>query len=222
MNTLSKPKAILFDWDNTLVDTWPLIHRAMNVVMKHMGHAEWSFDQVKSNVKHSMRDAFPELFGERWQEAATLYQQSYRSLHLEEIAPLAGAQEVLKRIKAAGIYCAVVSNKRGPTLRLEVEQLGWQEYFLKTVGADDAERDKPHADPAIMALDGSGLAAVDGIWFVGDTGVDLECAHHIGASPILYGEHSTDGKMHDGWAFAAHAIDHTDFLKLLAANGVGQ
>jgi phosphoglycolate phosphatase len=30
MNKLSIPRAILFDWDNTLVDTWPLIHTAMN------------------------------------------------------------------------------------------------------------------------------------------------------------------------------------------------
>ena len=26
---LPKPKAVIFDWDNTLVDTWPLIHQAI-------------------------------------------------------------------------------------------------------------------------------------------------------------------------------------------------
>lgn len=222
MTTLTKPKAILFDWDNTLVDTWPLIHRSLNVVLEHMGHPIWSFDDVKNNVKRSMRDAFPEMFGDRWQEAADLYQKTYRSLHLEAITPLDGAVDVLKRIQQAGIYCAVVSNKRGDSLRLESSQLDWNGYFVKTVGAQDAPRDKPHADPAIMALDGSGITAADGIWFVGDTGVDLECAHHIGAAAILYGEHETDGKTHDEWPFTAHVRDHADFLKLLAANGVGQ
>jgi len=221
MSTLKTPKAILFDWDNTLVDTWPLIHRSLNVVLTHMGHPEWSYEQVKGNVKRSMRDAFPEMFGDRWQEAADLYQSTYRSLHLDALTPLDGAESVLAQIKRAGVYCGVVSNKRGDSLRLESGKLGWDHYFVKTVGAQDAARDKPHADPAIMALDGSGIAAADGIWFIGDTGVDLECAQHLGAAAILYGEHATDGATHDGCPFDAHVRDHTALAALLAANGVG-
>lgn len=221
MSTLMKPKAILFDWDNTLVDTWPLIHRSLNVVLRHMGHDEWSYEQVKSSVKRSMRDAFPEMFGDRWHEAADLYQTTYRSLHLEAITPLEGAEDVLKQIQRSGIYCAVVSNKRGESLRLEAAQLEWEGYFVKTIGAQDAKRDKPHPDPAIMALDGSGITAADGIWFVGDTGVDLECAKHIGAAAILYGEHNTVNGTHDECAFTAHVVDHAALSKLLAANGVG-
>ena len=30
---LPKPKAVIFDWDNTLVDTWPLIHEAIDKTM---------------------------------------------------------------------------------------------------------------------------------------------------------------------------------------------
>ena len=30
---LSKPRAIVFDWDNTLVDSWPCIHTAMNATL---------------------------------------------------------------------------------------------------------------------------------------------------------------------------------------------
>ena len=33
---LKKPKAIVFDWDNTLVDTWPIIHMAINQTMQTM------------------------------------------------------------------------------------------------------------------------------------------------------------------------------------------
>lgn len=221
MRTLSSPKAILFDWDNTLVDTWPLIHRSLNVALEHMGHPTWSYEQVKASVKRSMRDAFPEMFGDRWQEAADLYQKTYRSLHLEAITPLDGAEDVLKQIQRSGVYCAVVSNKRGDSLRLECSQLGWEKYFVKTIGAQDAARDKPHADPAIMALDGSGITAADGVWFIGDTGVDLECAQHLGAAAVLYGEHTTNGKTHDDCAFDVHVRDHAALAALLATNGVG-
>ena len=27
---LPKPKAVIFDWDNTLVNTWPIIHDEVN------------------------------------------------------------------------------------------------------------------------------------------------------------------------------------------------
>ena len=89
--TLPKPRAILFDWDNTLVDTWPLIHSALNMTLRYMGHPEWSLEKVHAEVKHSMRDSFPAMFGDRWEEAGKHYQASYRSINLSELTPLPGA-----------------------------------------------------------------------------------------------------------------------------------
>lgn len=206
MTKLPTPRAILFDWDNTLVDTWPIIHTALNMTLRHMGHPEWSAEKVRTEVKQSMRDSFPEMFGERWKEAADMYQQSYRSIHLEQLQPLAGAAEMLAAIPPE-VFVAVVSNKQGPTLRKELAHLGWEGFFSAQVGATDAPRDKPHADPALLALKDSGIAANASVWFVGDTGVDLECALHLGATPILYGPHETNGGVHDGFPFLAHARD---------------
>lgn len=201
---LPRPTAVLFDWDNTLVDTWPVIQRALNATLAYMGHEPWPIERVKQDVKRSMRDSFPELFGERWQEASERYQQDYRSIHLEAIKALDGAEDMLKELSRTGVFMALVSNKRGPSLRLECEALGWTPYFTVAIGADDAERDKPHAAPALMALAGSGIEPGPHIWFIGDTGVDLECASALGATPILYGDHETNGKTHDGWPYAAH------------------
>jgi len=214
--TLPTPTAILFDWDNTLVDTWPVIHRALNATLAHMGHAPWPIERVKRDVKRSMRDSFPELFGERWQEAAERYQQDYRAIHLDEIRALAGAEAMLESLATKDVFVALVSNKRGPSLRKESTALGWDKFSKATIGADDAARDKPHADPALLALKDSGVAPGAHIWFIGDTGVDLECAAQIGATPILYGEHTTDGKTHDGHPFAYHVRDHAQLQAVLA------
>lgn len=219
---LPKPQAILFDWDNTLVDTWPLIHRALNIAQNHFGLQAWSLEEVQSKAKKSMRDSFPELFGAHAEEAGQIYQRSYREMHLE-IPPINGAEETLARIAEAGIYCAAVSNKQAPSLREEIGYLGWNAYFNKAVGSGDAARDKPSPDPAIMALEGSDVQANNGqvIWFVGDTGVDLECASHIGAVAVLYGaSHEPESGMHDGFPFHAHARSHQSLQDLLAAVGV--
>lgn len=38
---LRKPKAIIFDWDNTLVDSWPVIQHAIDHTMVEMGKEPW-------------------------------------------------------------------------------------------------------------------------------------------------------------------------------------
>ena len=71
------PKAIIFDWDNTLVNTWPLIDYAMNKMLKKMGHKKWNEEELRSRTHLSMRDYFPELFGDRWREAGKIYVDTY-------------------------------------------------------------------------------------------------------------------------------------------------
>ena len=36
------PKAVIFDWDNTVVDTWPLIYYSINKMLEEIGHQKWS------------------------------------------------------------------------------------------------------------------------------------------------------------------------------------
>ncbi len=215
---LPKPRAILFDWDNTLVDTWPLIHQAMNMTLRHMGKPEWSFEKVLAEVKHSMRDSFPELFGERWKEAGDFYTASYRSINLTHLTPLVGAETMLASIPRPAVYTGVVSNKQSVTLRQEVPQLGWEKYFNVWIGAGDAARDKPYADPALLALKDSGIEAGPHVWFVGDTGADLGCAQNAGFTPILYRPKAVEAAQFDGYPFAAQAKSQQELQALIAAS----
>lgn len=218
--TLPTPRAIIFDWDNTLVDTWPLIHEALEVTFRAMGGQPWTLEQTTARVRKSMRDSFPELFGERWQEAGEIYQKHYRSVHLNKLEPLPLAREVLEAVRAHGLYCAVVSNKKAVSLHKEVEALGWGGYFDRVVGSDDAPRDKPHCDPVLHAFDRSGIAPGPDVWFVGDSEIDLECALNTGCTAILYG---TLARAHPeytashfiGFPYHAHAHEHDEMLKLL-------
>ena len=56
------PKALVFDWDNTLVDSWVMIHRALERTFIAMGRRPWTLDEAKRRVRASARDAFPKLF----------------------------------------------------------------------------------------------------------------------------------------------------------------
>jgi phosphoglycolate phosphatase len=182
---LKKPRALLFDWDNTLVDSWDIIHAAMEETFAAMGVAPWTFEETRLRVRYSMRESFPKLFGESWEDAARVFYEAFERLHLERLSPQSGAGEMLAALHEGGAWLGVVSNKTGRYLRQEAEHLGWNRYFGRVVGAGDAPRDKPAGDPVHMALAGSKIVASHAVWFVGDAGIDMEIAHRTGCLPVL-------------------------------------
>jgi phosphoglycolate phosphatase len=200
----ARPRAILFDWDNTLVDSWPSIHAALVVTFEHFGLEPWTFEQTQARVRHSLRDSFPHLFGDRWEEAGEFYLAEFRRIHLDLLTPLAGAHALLQDLAGRGIYLGVVSNKTGLTLRREAEHLGWTPLFGRLVGAQDAARDKPAVDPVDLALSGSGIERGPSVWFVGDTDIDMLCATRSGCVPFLVRGHPPGADEFAGSAPAWH------------------
>ncbi len=182
---VKRPKAILFDWDNTLVDNWLAITDALNVTLIAMGQEPWTKEQALSRVRKSLRDSFPEMFGERWEEAAKIFYDRFEEAHLEMLRPKEGAGEMLAALKEQGFYLAVVSNKTGGYLRKECAHLDWNGYFSQIVGATDAKQDKPDPEPLRQALNGSGFSLGEDVWYVGDADIDLECAHNGACVPVL-------------------------------------
>jgi phosphoglycolate phosphatase len=184
---LSPPRAILFDWDNTLVNTWPTIVECYHDTFTALGLAPWTAAEVQARAHGSLRDFFPGLFGSRAVDAERIFYETFHRIHLERLEPLPGAAALLAHCNAMGCYVAVVSNKVGDNLRAELAHLGWQHWIARAVGAKDAKRDKPAPDPILMALDGTGIAPDESVWMVGDTPADLKCAHAAGCLPVLVG-----------------------------------
>jgi phosphoglycolate phosphatase len=183
---MSLPDAILFDWDNTLVDTWPCITRAMNTTLEAMGHDPWTEAEAQRRIARSLRESFPDLFGGAWQEAAEIFYRTFAEVHIEMLSPLRGAAALLDHLAEDGVLLAVVSNKTGRYLREEADHLGWTPYFHRVVGAGDAPRDKPSTDVVRLALKDSGIdPSVQTVWFVGDMPVDMQCGHDSGCKTVL-------------------------------------
>ena len=181
-----RPRALLFDWDNTLVDSWAAIRHALNVTLQAMGQDAWSIEETRARVRASVRDTFPRLFGARAAEATEIFYRTFEADHLENLRPRPGAQEMLEGLaEDRHLYLAVVSNKQGRLLRREARHLGWDRFFARLVGANDAARDKPAVEAVDLALEGAGLAAGPQVWFVGDTDIDMLCARNAACLPVL-------------------------------------
>jgi len=186
---LPRPKAIIFDWDNTLIDSWLTIHGALVATFEAMGRTPWTLDETRSRVRTSLREGFPGLFAERWEEAAKVFYAAYEAVHLERLMPLPGAAALLEALSARGdIHLAVVSNKRGSILRLEAGHLRWDRHFRAVVGAGDAARDKPSPEPLMLALVDDAIRPGPDVWYVGDADIDVEFACRTGCTPVLLSE----------------------------------
>jgi phosphoglycolate phosphatase len=183
--SLLKPKAILFDWDNTLVDSWAVIFDALNFTLKSFGKKPWSIIETKTRVRKSLRDSFPDLFGEEWEKAADTFYKRFDDIHITCLRSVEGAQRMLDGMLKQDIFMGVVSNKHGDYLRKEVRHLGWGKYFSSLVGATDAKNDKPSTEPVSLALSDCTYKSGAHIWFVGDADIDMECATSSDLTPIL-------------------------------------
>jgi phosphoglycolate phosphatase len=168
----TRPRAVLFDWDNTLVDSWPTIIECYHQTFSALGETPWTGQEVRDRAHGSLRDVFPGLFGERAGFAEKVFFETFHSIHLERLTALPGAESLLEHAVGGGLHVAVVSNKVGSNLRVELKHLGWDRWVKIAVGARDCERDKPAPDPIFKALDGTGIAPADA-WMIGDTPADL-------------------------------------------------
>ncbi len=222
IKNFGKPKAVLLDWDNTLADSWGVIHRALNAAFREMGKEEWSYEDIlngRDNIHHSLRESFPLLFGSDWEKAREIYYKHFLAVHIQEIKLLEGAKETLDELKKLNINLAIVSNKTGQYLRDELNHLQISHYFDKIIGATDAEKDKPHADPILMALHGSNIHQDDypqKVWMVGDSKTDIEAAINANCVPVIFG--NADVKKYSEKSVIGKIKDHSHFQEVMRSS----
>lgn len=185
------PSAIVFDWDNTLVDAWAGIVGALNEVFREFGLPPWTLEEGRQRIRGPMRESFPPLFGDRWEAAVAAFGPAMARVHLDHLAVLPGTVAMLDI--ARRVPLGIVSNKAGPFLRREVEHLGWQTRFRSVIGAGDCAADKPHPTPVFHALSTIGVQPGPSVWYIGDTALDLKTAHAAGCTAVLLGDAAHDG-----------------------------
>lgn len=182
----SYPDIVLFDWDGTLVDTFPLLHAAHNHVRATFDYPLWPKQEAEENIRLSARESFPKIFGQEAEKAMEIYYSYVRQNHLEKLKVFKDAENLLKTLKKHDIQTGVISNKKHDILEKEITFLGWQDYFSVVVGAGIAKTDKPTPAPLFFALDHLDTKEQhDLVWYVGDTKEDMECALAADISPVF-------------------------------------
>lgn len=188
MTGLVKPIGIFFDMDGTLIDSYGFLMKAHNHVRTVFELPSFTEDEFLFNLSRTTREVYRELYGEQEGEARDVLKAYIESHQEERIVPMKGAREMLEFFHAqGGVKLGVVSNMTPALLRSQIAILGWEHYFgAAVVGAWEAGKAKPDAEPLFLAAERAGLAwAPERIWMVGDTETDLGCARAAGCVGIL-------------------------------------
>ncbi|MDN5248373.1 MAG: HAD-IA family hydrolase [Wolbachia endosymbiont of Tyrophagus putrescentiae] len=184
--------AVLFDWDNTLVDTQENILNAIKHTINLMGYSKKAADR---NSHESRKDYMISLFGDAWKKANTIYQQYLDQALLQNITLNPGVEKMLKILKNHDIYLAIVSNKKNTNLRKEVAHFKLDTYFDRIVGSGDTLEDKPSSVPLLFALEEATLPInKENVFFVGDSITDILSAKSANCLPIVYNQSVGDNE----------------------------
>ena len=186
--------AVLFDLDGTLLDTAADITLALNRTLSEYGWPQIAESEARCMIGRGspmlIRRA-AETQGRRIDEAlqAAMVERFFHHYgdlqEREEYAakPYPGVRDALRRLHAAGLRTAVVTNKQhrfalGLLQRLEL--IAWVDLV---VGGDTCERRKPDPQPLLYACERLG-SPVGSTLMVGDSINDVQAARAAGIAVV--------------------------------------
>jgi HAD superfamily hydrolase (TIGR01509 family) len=174
-------RAVLFDWDGTLVNSADKTFRCYVSVFARYGIA---FDRVLFEATYSpdwqQTYVAVGLPKDKWREADALWIDCYQSSPSDL---LARAPHALARIRAGSLAQGIVSSGDGRRVRRELQALGVAAFFDAVVCGGDTERRKPHPEPLLRALDRLGMAPAEAA-YVGDSPEDIEMSRAAGVFAV--------------------------------------
>ncbi|MFJ5233812.1 HAD family hydrolase [Kitasatospora sp. NPDC088391] len=157
----SRPAAVLFDMDGTLVDTEHLWWQAAAELAAELDLTLTDADlpdvlgqaveHTAAHLHRTSRTARPEA------DLAARLNESFAAKVAAGTVPRPGALDLLAALHAAGVPTALVSASPRRVVDLVLGTLG-PHWFTTTLAAEDTPRTKPHPDPYLAAAERLALA----------------------------------------------------------------
>lgn len=175
--------------DGTLVDNTAVHVRAFGIFCARYGVEDWEaklssvFGMGNDDI---MRLILPEeVIRERGMAALADEKEAiYREIYAPDIYPIEGLIDLLKKLRAAGIPCAVGSSGGKVNVDFVLDKCGIREYFDAQVSGDMVSRCKPDPEIYLTAAKALGLTPAECIVFE-DARAGIESARRAGAGRIV-------------------------------------
>jgi phosphoglycolate phosphatase len=211
-------RAVLFDFDGTLADSFAAITASTNHVRVTYGLPTLSESEVRGHVGYGLAQLLQTLVPNApTDDAIACYRAHHQMVLLSHTKLMPGVAETIPELARRGFKMGVCSNKRVEFTRQLVAGLGLGEYFPAVLGPDDVgNQPKPHPAMLLEGLNRVGASPSEAV-YVGDMVVDVQTAKAAGVPVwlVLGGAHAHE----DTTALAPDRVlpHFADMLALLPA-----
>ncbi|MEX2673491.1 MAG: HAD-IA family hydrolase [Phycisphaeraceae bacterium] len=220
---MTRPHAILFDLDGTLIDSLADIASAANASLRDLAQPTHHTPDYRMMVGDGadvlMRRALPADQQHLADEGLALFKQHYAQHVADETALYEGMDDTLDALTERGFPMAIVTNKPQAAADQIAAKLLTRWTWVCTTGHCEGVPKKPDPTSALAAAEAAGVAPGRCL-FVGDSKTDMLTATAAGmvAVGVTWGfRDRAELVAHD----AAHVIDHPqELLTLLPDNAV--
>jgi pyrophosphatase PpaX len=174
-------RAVIFDWDGTLVDSAEATYRSYVSLFSHFGirFDRRRFAETYSPAWQRTYRALG-LREEHWPEADRRWRTYYSA---ETNALLPGVHSALERLATAGLRLGIVSSGERQRVVAELADLEVARFFEVVVCGDDLQFKKPRPEPLERAIRELAVRPEDAA-YVGDSPEDVEMTKAAGAFAI--------------------------------------
>ena len=175
-------RGLVFDFDGTLVDSYPLIEEAFAHVMRTHRLDEAARVLFRQSRGLPLPEQMKLVAPQMWEDLVATYRSIDATLGHARV--FRGIPTLVRKLHQAGAPLGVVSCKRRALVEAELEAAGLRAYFDVVIGYEDVTPPKPAPDPLLAAIGQLGLSRAHSI-YVGDSMVDLETGRAARVRTVL-------------------------------------
>lgn len=211
-------KAVLFDLDGTLVDSYTALAEAVNYARRQHGMPELSAARIREFIGDGVDRLLERAFDRTAvpHGAREAFESRYDEICCAESKVLAEVEATLEQLAKLDVAMAVCTNKPTSFSRKILEFLRLAGHFRAIVGPDLAGARKPDAQHVLRTLDATGIAAADAL-FVGDMPIDVHAARNSGIDVAVVATGSSSSEQLRA-AKPDHYLDHfSDLIRIVMA-----
>lgn len=174
-------RAVLFDLDGTLVDSYTALTEAVNHARRTHGLHELTSSRIRELVGEGVECLLRRAF-ERDEIEPTIraaFESRYDDICCAESRVLEEVDATLAALHELGVAMAVCTNKPTVFSKKILDHLGLSHFFRAIVGPDMAGARKPEARHLVFTLESVECAREETL-FVGDMPLDVRAARNSG------------------------------------------
>jgi len=212
-------RAVIFDLDGTLVDSYAALTEAVNYARRRQGLHELSAVRIRDFVGDGLEKLLERAFGtpDLPRGAKDDFENRYDEICCEESRVLVDVEATLEELHALGVLMAVCTNKPTSFSRKILEFLNLAPYFCAIVGPDLAGARKPEAQHLLHTLAATNVGPDDAL-FVGDMPIDVQAARDSGIEVAVVVTGSSSFEQLKA-SKPDHYLDRFSDLLVLVCNG---